>query len=144
MDEGVVTMRNSTAQRSVLVLAGLVLVAIGSGTLFVPVSFHSANGIDLGGSASLLSETRAAGGVLLAIGVLVMLGAFLARLSFAAAAIGALVYLAYGLARLLSLALDGRPAGILVLATVLELLLGIACALALVRHRGDNTGARPH
>jgi hypothetical protein len=107
-------------------------------------AFHRANGIDPGGGASLLSEARAAGGALLTTGVLIMLGAFVARLTFTAAVLGTAVCLSYGLARLLSLAWDGRPAGNLMVAAVVELLLGIACVFALVRHRVDRTHAPRH
>lgn len=137
-------MRDSTTRKTILIVAGLVATVIGAWSLFDPDAFRRANGIDLSGSISLLSEARAAGGGLMTTGILIMLGAFIARLTFTAALVGAAVYLSYGVARLLSLALDGRPAGNLMWATAAELLLGIACVFALVRYRGDKTQARRH
>ncbi|MEV7006738.1 DUF4345 domain-containing protein [Streptosporangium sp. NPDC051022] len=137
-------MRNAKPLRFILVLSGLVVIGIGAASLFTPVAFHGVNGIELGGDAGLLSETRAAGGALLATGVLITLGAFVSRLAFTATAVGAVIYLSYGLSRVLSIALDGMPSNGLVLATVLEVVIGAACAFALVRyHRGGAEAGRP-
>ncbi|MEV4477423.1 MULTISPECIES: DUF4345 domain-containing protein [Nonomuraea] len=123
-----------------LFVAGLVLIVIGAANLFAPVAFHQANGIMVVADAGLLSETRAAGGVLLTAGVFIMVGAFSTRFAVAAAAVGATGYLAYALSRLLGIALDGVPAGGLVLAAVVESVLGLACAYSLLRR--SREGAR--
>ncbi|WP_157963630.1 DUF4345 domain-containing protein [Actinocorallia populi] len=125
--------RPSRPLRSLLAVAGLVLSGIGAATLFAPESFHAVNGIVLDGGTALLSESRAAGGLLLSSGVLITLGAFVARLTRTATAVGALAYLSYALSRLLSAALDGLPPGGLVVAGLVELVLGLACAAFLVR-----------
>ncbi|WP_326549340.1 DUF4345 domain-containing protein [Micromonospora sp. NBC_01813] len=132
-DIGSARTRVPVAVRAILVVAGLVVVGIGGAILTAPGAFHAGNGIEYAGNSSLLSETRAAGGALLATGVLVTLGAFVRRLTFTASLIGAVVYLAYGLARLLSVAVDGLPADSLVAAAVAELILGVACGYALHR-----------
>ncbi|WP_437969379.1 DUF4345 domain-containing protein [Sorangium sp. So ce260] len=118
-----------------LFIAGLVLIGIGGATLLAPVAFHATSGIELGDSRSLLSETRAAGGSLLGTGALILLGAFSSRLAFTATVVGAVTYVSYGLSRLLSMAADGMPAQGLVLATAVELVLGLSCAAALVWRR---------
>jgi hypothetical protein len=120
---------------AVLFTSGLVVVVIGAASLFAPAAFHGFGGIDVGGDASLLNELRAAGGVLLATGAVVLLGAFVPRLTTTAAALGALLYLSYGLSRLLGMAVDGMPATGLVAATAVELVLGLACAYTVVRLR---------
>ena len=127
----------------ILAVAGLVAVGVGGAILIAPGAFHAGNGIEYAGNSSLLSETRAAGGALAATGVVVTLGAFVRRLTFTASLVGAVVYLAYGLARLLSVALDGLPADSLVVAAGVELALGLACGFTLVRHVGRRN-ARPH
>ncbi|MFY1695895.1 MULTISPECIES: DUF4345 domain-containing protein [unclassified Solwaraspora] len=126
----------SRTQAVILAVAGLVVVGIGGAVLAAPEAFHAGNDIEFGGNPSLLSEIRAAGGALLATGVLVALGAFVRRLTFTAALVGAAVYLAYGLSRLFSMAVDGLPATGLVAATVAELILGAACGHVLYRQRG--------
>ncbi|MEU0478305.1 DUF4345 domain-containing protein [Streptosporangium sp. NPDC006013] len=144
LPEGAVKMRNARPLRLVLFVSGVVAIGIGAATLFAPAAFHGTNGIELGSDAGLLSETRAAGGALLAAGVLVVLGAFVARLAFTATVVGAATYLAYGLSRLLSIALDGIPASGLVLAAALEIIIGLACVFVLVRYRhhgGRETSA---
>ncbi|MBO4207320.1 DUF4345 domain-containing protein [Micromonospora echinofusca] len=125
--------RDRTLWRTVLLGAGSIVAGIGAAGLFSPAAFHRANGVDLGGDISLLSEVRAAGGALLAAGVLIMLGAVVARWMSTAAALGAVVYLSYGLSRVLGIAVDGVPADGLVIATGAEIVLGLACLLALVR-----------
>ncbi|MFV2103743.1 DUF4345 domain-containing protein [Micromonospora sp. LOL_024] len=131
----------SRIQKATLLIAGFALAGIGAATLLAPESFHSTNGIDLGGDSSLLSEARAAGGALLSLGVLIMAGAFVARLTFTSSLSGALVHLSYAFARLLSLVLDGRPATGLILAAAVELLLGLACVAVLRRTAPAGAGA---
>ncbi|WP_437537650.1 DUF4345 domain-containing protein [Sorangium sp. So ce726] len=118
-----------------LFVSGLVLFGIGGASLVAPVAFHASSGISLGESSSLLSETRAVGGSLLGAGAVILLGAFVSRLAFTASVLGAVMYLSYGLSRLLSMAVDGMPAQELVLATAVELILGLLCVAALVAHR---------
>lgn len=117
------------APRVILAIAGLVLAAVGSFLLFAPLAMHGSNGIDLGEDASLLSEIRAPGGALLVLGAIVVAGAFVSRLTLPSAMIAAAVYLAYGLSRLLSMALDGMPAPGLVWVTGLEIVFGVITAV---------------
>ncbi|WP_170154019.1 DUF4345 family protein [Actinoplanes italicus] len=126
--------RTDLAARAVLTVSGLVIVLIGGASLIAPVWFREANGIRIEAGAALLSETRAAGALLLAVGVVVLLGAFVPRLTRTAAAAGAIGYLATVLARLVGLAVDGSPGGSLLFAAAVELALGLAC-LHLLRPR---------
>jgi len=63
-------------KRATLFLSGLVLFGVGIAILFAPHAFHAMNDITLPADPSLLSEVRAPGGALIAIGALVLLGAF--------------------------------------------------------------------
>ncbi len=128
-------MRNSFPLQAILVVSGLIGVVIGLATLLTPEAFHATAGIDLGGSTSLLSEIRAPGGALLSLGALVMAGAFIERVRYTATVVSCAVYLSYGVARVLSIAVDGMPANILVAAMAGELFIGLACAAAFVFHR---------
>ncbi|MCR9145142.1 MAG: DUF4345 domain-containing protein [bacterium] len=130
-------MQNSGALKIILCLAGGVAIAVGSGILFFPVAMYATNDIALGGAASLLSEVRGSGGAILAAGLLVVSGAFIARLRFSALLISTVLYLSYGASRLLSLALDGVPATGLLAVTALEIVIGGICLYALVRFRPD-------
>lgn len=113
---------------AVLGVGGVVALAIGLGGSLTPAGFAAGVGIDHAGDAAALSETRGAGAGVLAIGVLLLLGARRRDLAPAAALLGALAYGGYGLARLLGMALDGFPGTGLVAAAVVELVLGAVCA----------------
>ena len=99
------------------------------------MAFHATTGIELGIDVSLLNEIRASGGALLASGILIMLGAFVAKLTFTSTVVSTLVYFSYGLSRILSMVIDGMPAEELVLAAVLEIAIGLACVFSLVKYR---------
>ncbi len=131
-------MKNSKVFKSILFICGVIFAGVGGAILLAPEAFHGANGLELGRNASLLSEIRAPGGALLASGVLVVLGAFVPRIAFTSAVVSALLFLSYGTARVLSMALDGMPAVGLVQATILEISLGMMCVFALVKYREDR------
>jgi hypothetical protein len=128
-------MKNSKVLETILFISGLILAAFGAAILLMPVEMAALNGIDLDGQISLLSETRAPGGALLASGILVISGAFIPKLTFTSVVVSALVYLSYGLSRILGMAIDGMPARGLVQATVLEIVTGLVCVFALVKYR---------
>ncbi|MEV0680344.1 DUF4345 domain-containing protein [Actinosynnema sp. NPDC050436] len=113
--------------KAILLVAGGILALIGAATLLFPTAFHGLTGTDVEGSAALLSELRAPGGALVAIGVLVVAGAFQPPLAAASSLVGALTYLSYAASRVLSSALDGLPPTKLLIATAAELALGLAC-----------------
>lgn len=127
--------------RLLLVVSGVLAMGIGAAILFSPAAFHAANGIEIGADPNLRSEVRAPGGALVALGGLILAGAFMRSLTFASAVVSATVYLAYGVSRLFSIAVDGMPTTAIVGATVIELLIGGASAAALGRSsaRGAST-----
>ncbi|MEM7248172.1 MAG: DUF4345 domain-containing protein [Acidobacteriota bacterium] len=119
--------------RALLIGCSSIAVGIGAAILFFPTAFHASYGTTLGSDANLLSEIRAPGGALLALGCLMLIGAFVRSFTFASTSIAAAVYLSYGLSRLLSLGLDGMPDSGLLVAAALELGLGSACVGFLLR-----------
>jgi len=128
-------MKNSKVVKAILFVSGLILVGIGSATLFAPVAFLGTSGIDLGGQISLLSGIRAAGGALLASGVLILSGIFVANLTFTSTIISTMIFLSYGIARSLGMVIDGLPAPELMAATVVEIIIGLANVFALLKYR---------
>lgn len=128
-------MKNSIVLKVILVISGLIGVVIGAAILLTPVAFHATSGIELGGNTSLLNEIRAPGGALLASGILIISGAFLTELTFTSIVLSTLLYLSYGLSRIISMVADGKPAETLMQATVLEIMIGLVCAFALVKYR---------
>ncbi len=136
-------MQTTTKHRVLLVLSGLLAIAIGATLLCAPVQFHATNGIHIAGGADLLSEIRAPGGSLLALGSMMLIGAFVPAFTLASTAIGAAVYLGYGGARLVGMGIDGVPGPGLLAATAIELVLGALCAITLVRSAGRAHAVLP-
>lgn len=128
--------------RALLGLSGLIAAGIGASILLAPAQFHATHGIELGADPNLLSEVRAPGGALLALGLMMWVGVFARSFTLASTSIAAAVYLAYGASRLVSLGLDGVPDAGLVGAAAIELALGAACVVALVRS-ARASGDRP-
>ena len=127
-------MKNSKVLKSILLISGLIASAIGATILFSPGAFYASYDIVLGGNVSLLNEIRASGGALLASGLLIMSGAFVDKLTFTAAVVSTLLYLSYGLSRVMSIAIDGVPVEGLLQAAVLEIVIGLACIFALIQY----------
>ena len=126
-------MKNSKVLKVILFISGLIAISIGATILTMPVDFYAASGINLNGDVSLLNEVRASGGALLACGLLITLGAFVDRLTFTSAVISTLLYLSYGLSRLMSMLIDGMPGDALIQAVILELVIGLVCVVAFVK-----------
>lgn len=131
-------MKNSKVLKSILLFSGLIASGIGAAILFAPEIFYSTYGIELDGNFSLLNEIRASGGALLASGILIMSGAFVDKLAFTAAVVSTLLYLSYGLSRVMSIAIDGIPVEGLVQATAMEIVTGLVCIFALVKYSGKQ------
>ena len=131
-------MKNTRIVKAILVISGLILMIIGTATLFAPVAFLGTTGIDLGGQINLLSEIRAPGAALLASGLIILLGAFVTRLTSTSAVISTLLFLSYSIGRILSIVIDGQPAQSIMGATVIEMILGLAGLFVLMSHRQVN------
>ena len=131
-------MQNAKPLRAVLILAGLVGILVGLGGLFLPVAFQATGGVVLDGSVNLLNEMRASGGAVLACGLVVFAGAFVRSLAFTASLLATVLYLAYGLSRVFSMAVDGVPDATLVAIAASELIIGFSAAAAMVAFR-DRT-----
>lgn len=131
-------MKPTYVMRAVLLVSGLVAVGIGGSILLVPEAFYASYGIDLSGNINLLNEMRASGGLLLASGLLILSGAFVARFAWLAALVGCLTYIPYGLSRGLAVILDGAPARGLIVSAWIELAIGAACLVVLLRDRSHE------
>ena len=119
--------------RTLLVFSGMLGLAIGLAILLMPHAFLATSGVSLGSDASLLSEIRAPGGFLIMTSLMMIAGAARQTLMRPGLFLAALVYGSFGLSRLVGLAFDGRPSDSLLLATLIELIVGAAAILALIR-----------
>ena len=122
-------------EKVALATGGLIAVAIGAAILVIPTAFFASYGISLQPDPSLMSEIRAPGGALLAMGAVLCAALFRPALKIVALGLGALLYLSYGLARAVSALLDGWPDEGLVIAMGLELAIGAIFVVALIQGR---------
>lgn len=128
-----------------LLVSGLLLLAIGGSILLAPQAFYASDGIVLGSDPSLLSEIRAPGGLLTTSALLILAGAFRPNMRSLAFILTVVVYGSFGLSRLVSLTLDGRPSNSLAIATVVELIVAAIGLIILFRQPGENsTQSSPH
>jgi len=74
---------------------------------------------------------RSSGGILLAEGILIALGAFNSKITKIALIISCLFYLAYGISRSISMLIDGIPRSSIVSVTIAELIIGTTSMLFL-------------
>jgi hypothetical protein len=110
--------------------------------LFVPSALYGSYGIDIGSNISLASELKAPAGLLFIAGLLMLAGAFRSEFAIPSLATAAGVYLSYGLARILSMAIDGVPHSGLVSAAVIEVVIGAISLVDLMRYRKTNTAVQ--
>jgi hypothetical protein len=123
-------MRDSTEllSRVTLFAAGLVSLVIGVAITFLTKDFYASTGIDLQGNASLYSEIRASGAVLLAVALFLLAALVLPAWQRPAIMVSAIYFSAYGLARLYSAFVTGWPTAGITTAMVAELCIGAAAA----------------
>ncbi|HAP61994.1 MAG TPA: hypothetical protein DCR93_21670, partial [Cytophagales bacterium] len=88
-------------------------------------AFEASAGISLTQEPSLLSEIRGMGGVILLAGIIAIAGLLLPKMRWTALFITSFYLLGYGLARLVSVFLDGLPSQTLVMAMSFEIVIGI-------------------
>lgn len=131
-------MKESRTFTGILVVLAATLVVFGGWRLVDPVGFYAFSGLALGDDAGMLSEVRAAGGVIMVAGVVVGLGAFRHAWSHISVGVAALIFLSLGLGRLVGIALDGSPGPDVLQGMAIELALG-GLALAAVFTYGTGT-----
>lgn len=122
--------------------AGLTALGVGIAILSDPTGFYAGYGIEIAANPDLLSELRAPGANLAALGAMIALGALRAAWTRRAAGLGAVVFLAFAFGRLASLALDGAPSEALTTALVIELIIGGLCLAAARPSPSINAASR--
>ncbi|WP_152543010.1 DUF4345 domain-containing protein [Sulfitobacter mediterraneus] len=131
-------MKTQTLTKIALAVSGVIATGVGVGVLFAPHAFHAAAGIMLGKDVNLLNELRSSGGMVLVSGLFILLGAIRAKVAFLALVVSSVLYLSYGLSRVVSLAADGIPSGSMLQILVLELVIGGICAILRQRQRASR------
>ena len=128
-------MKHSLGLKVILIVLALTLVIFGGWRLVNPVGFYTFSGLELSGDAGLLSEVRAAGGIIMVSGLLVGLGAFRGSWSSTSVLVATAAFLSLGLARLLGMVLDGSPGAEVIKGMAVELVLGGLGLFAFFKYR---------
>ena len=128
-------------QRGVLGLAGVTASGIGLAITFIPLAFYASYGIALEAEPNLLSELRAPGANLAALG-LIMLGGALRPQWFSIARLVAItVFFAFAFGRVVGWVMDGPPGTGIQLALGVEL--GVGSLVLLVAGRSGARQRKP-
>lgn len=128
-------------QKITLGLAGITAASIGLFILFAPHAFYASYGIALGQDPNLLSELRAPGAGLAALGGIMLAGLVRAAWVPVSVLAALTVYIAFPVGRLVSLAVDGVPSGSVLGALVVEVVIAGLCLVAFGK-RGSRKAAR--
>ena len=128
-------MKNSKVLKGFLILLGLPLIIFGLWRLLDPISFFNFSGLLLSTDAGLLSEARGAGGAILGFGILIFLGAFKKNLAFTSTIVAIVVFLGFGIARIISLVVDGNPGSMIFQGIIGEFVFGLLAVFALIKYR---------
>ena len=131
--------RASITIRLVLFLSGLVASGIAAMILLAPDAFYVGYGIELSSDATLANEVKAPAGALFLSGLIMIAGVFHAGFTVVSLATAAGIYLSYGLARVVSIVIDGLPHSGMVGAAGIELVVGTVCLLTLLYARRNST-----
>ena len=128
-------MKNSKVLKGILILLGLLLTGLGSWRLFDPIAFFENSGLVLNNEAGLLSEARGTGGVVVGFGIVILLGAFSQRLSYTSTIAAIVVFLGFGISRVIGFALDGVPGEGVIQGIIFEFVLGLLAVFAMFKYR---------
>ena len=120
-------------QKVALGLAGITALGIGAAILFAPHAFYASYGIVLDANPSLLSELRAPGAGLAALGAVMLAGIVRPALKQAAVMAALIVFIAFPAGRIVGLVADGAPSSGILAALVLELAIAALCLFAFRR-----------
>ena len=127
-------MKNSIFLKLVLAIDSLVAIAVGAMIQISPADFYAMNHINIGTNLNLLSEIRAPAMALLSYGILILAGIFIPRLTFTATLLASMFYLSYGVARVVSMGIDGLPSESLITAAIIEIVLGLVSLFCLWKY----------
>jgi hypothetical protein len=117
--------------------AALILLAVGLWMFADPIAYQAGMGVEIPRDPSLLSDLRAQAGALLGFAALLGLATLRPRHIALAAPGGAVLFLAYGLSRVVAMSVDGMPIAGLIAATIVELVVGVALVFVSLRARSS-------
>lgn len=123
-----------------LALGAVTALGLSLAVLALPEQFYAGYGIDPAGQVSLLNELKAPALLILVLGLAQAAAVVQHNWRRTGLVAGGLLYLGFGLSRLVAILSDGLPSTSLVWVMAIELLLGLLFALALLRYRQGTAG----
>ena len=131
-------MKNSKILKVILFLLGLLLFALGSWRLTDPIVFFENSGIILADEPGLLNEVRSAGAVIAGFGLVILLGAFIQKLTYSSTIVAMVVFLGFAIGRSISAMIDGDPGNAIKQAIIIEFVFGLIATFALFKYRKES------
>ena len=128
-------MKKSKVLKGILILLGLNLTVLGSWRVIDPIAFFEFSGMILSNDVGLLNEARGTGGAVVGFGILILLGAFNRKLSYTSTIAAIVLYLGFGVARVIGFVLDGNPGEMIVQGIIGEFVFGLVGVFALIKYR---------
>jgi len=128
-------MKDSKVLKGILILIGVNLTIMGLWRLIDPISFFEMSGLILSTDAGLLNEAKGLGGAITGFGLLIFLGAFNKKLTFTSTLVAVVLFFGFGIARLISFAIDGNPGEALYKGIIGEFVMGFLALFALIKYR---------
>ncbi len=128
-------MKDSKILKAYLIISGLLLILFGGATLLQPIELKASFGINIPQDINVLNDIRAYSTLTLVIGILTILGAFKSRLTYTSSLVVFIQFLALGVGRLFSMALDGAPIEGNIIGMGNEFFLGIIGAFLFIKYK---------
>ncbi len=128
-------MKNSKVLKGILILIGVLLTFMGFWRLIDPISFFEYSGLTLSEDPGLLNEARGTGGAIIGFGLLILLGAFKKKLAYTSTIVAIVLFFGFGIARVISVVLDGNPGEALYKGIIGEFVMGSIALFAFIKYR---------
>ena len=108
---------------------------LGAWRVIDPIAFSAFSGLILSNYVGLLSEARGAGGAVAGSGLISGGGVFYQKLAYTATIAAIVLYLGFGVARVIGFGLDGNPGEMIVQGIIGEFVFGLVGVFALIKYR---------
>ena len=109
----------------ILSLSGLLLTLVGLLRLTKPVNTYLKNsGITIPNDVNLLNEIRGVSAVMLSSGIIILLGTFINQIRIFSLVIAILVFIGFGIGRIISVMVDGKPNKQIIQGLIFEFVFG--------------------
>jgi len=131
-------MENSKILKAYLLVAGVLLLIFGGGTLLDPIALKASFGIVIPPNVDVLNDVRAYSTLTFVFGVLSILGVFKKKLTYSASLIVFLQFLALGTGRAVSILIDGSPVEGNIIGMGNEFFFGIIGAILFLKYKRSS------